>query len=153
MYPCFKALSQSDCSLSDLPLMIYSCSSFSVLNTQKTKQMVRKLQKTDKQHKSTWFRIEWNFSTHKTGVNQMYLWPVLWWFCTPYTAVTLGVTTSYDQPRLQNSQWSLVVLWRLLTIVRWSAAVLGVFWMFWGPLYDQLMHAPNISHLLLPPKV
>ena len=65
-----------------------------------------------------------------------------------YNPVTLGVTTSYDQPRPQNSRWSLVVLWRLLTIVRWSWAVLGGLGVFWGPLYDHFVmarHAPNTS--------
>ena len=46
------------------------------------------------------------------------------------TPVTLGVTTSYNQPRPQNSLWSLVVFRRLLTIVQWSLEILGGLWVY-----------------------
>ena len=62
IYTCLNVLSQSDCSLSDLPLVIYPCSIFSDPKA-KNKTNSKKASNT----RILWSKIERNFSTCSLG--------------------------------------------------------------------------------------
>ena len=65
-YPCMKAISQSNCSLSDLPMVIYPCSIFlgpQIWNKINDKKTWEKF----KNYQNIWSLIEWNISAYSSG--------------------------------------------------------------------------------------